>query len=170
MHISYMNQGNFPASLEQIRDNRIFGMYHSNTAHHNKEIILQSMLKKKHGIVRVVFATMALGLGVNFAGLSTAILTMVLLEVPTTISRRVVGRDSKQATSTICWIPANAPLHCDSNNPHNTEIVAVRRYLENSSTCRRFQIIFIPLLQTIYPNVTQSQVVIYVNLLIPLKF
>ena len=43
---------------------RLFGMFHSNTPQHNKDIILQSFLKPD-GIVRVVFATIALGMGVN---------------------------------------------------------------------------------------------------------
>ena len=62
----------FPPDSIQISDNRLFEMYHSNTADHNKQVIMQSM-SKKDGIVRVVFATMALGMGVNFVGLNTTI-------------------------------------------------------------------------------------------------
>ena len=47
-------------------------MYHSRTDEHNKEVIMQSM-GKADGTVRVVFATMALGMGVNFIGLFTTI-------------------------------------------------------------------------------------------------
>ena len=62
----------YPLDAEQISDHRLFGMFHSNTADHNKDIILRSMVNKD-GIVRVVFATMALGMGVNFINLSTTI-------------------------------------------------------------------------------------------------
>ena len=44
-------------------------MFHSNTPPHNK-VILQSM-QKEDRIVCVVFATTALGMGVNFATLNT---------------------------------------------------------------------------------------------------
>ena len=45
--------------------NRLFGTYHANTPSHNKQVIMQSM-ENANGIVRVVFATVALGMGVNF--------------------------------------------------------------------------------------------------------
>ena len=48
-----------------ISDNRLFGMFHSNTPDHNKQVILKSLVKGD-GVVRVVFATMALGMGVDF--------------------------------------------------------------------------------------------------------
>ena len=44
-------------------------MFHSNTPPHNK-VILQSM-QKEDRIVCVVFATMVLGMGVNFVTLNT---------------------------------------------------------------------------------------------------
>ena len=50
--------------------NCLFGMFHSNIPPHNKKVILQSM-QKEDGIVCVVFATMALGMGVNFVTLNT---------------------------------------------------------------------------------------------------
>ena len=61
-----------PPGAEQISDNRLFGMFHSKTDDHNKDVIMHSMTKED-GVVRVVFATMALGMGVNFAGLNTII-------------------------------------------------------------------------------------------------
>ena len=62
----------YPSGAEQISDNRLFGMYHSNTAAHNKDVILKGM-SSKDGTIRVVFATTALGMGVNFVGLKTTI-------------------------------------------------------------------------------------------------
>ena len=47
-------------------------MFHGGTPAYNKEVILTSM-KDPSGIVRVVFATIALGMGVNFAGLNHTI-------------------------------------------------------------------------------------------------
>ena len=62
----------FPSGAPKISDNRLFGMYHANTPTHNKEVILSSM-QNANGVVRVVFATVALGMGVNFIGLNKVI-------------------------------------------------------------------------------------------------
>ena len=49
----------YPAGAVQLCENRLFGMYHSCTPQH-KEVILKSLRDPK-GVVRVVFATVALG-------------------------------------------------------------------------------------------------------------
>lgn len=58
------NDSYYPPGAEHISDNRLFGMYHSNTSPHNKEVI-QMSAQEPNGIVRIVFATIALGMGVN---------------------------------------------------------------------------------------------------------
>ena len=55
-----------------MSDNRLIAMYHANTPSHNKEVIFHSM-QKPDGVVRVVFATVALGMGVNFTSLNKTI-------------------------------------------------------------------------------------------------
>ena len=59
----------YPSDAIKISDNRLFGMYHASTPSHNKEVILNNM-QKADGIVRVVFATVALGMGVNLVGVN----------------------------------------------------------------------------------------------------
>ena len=54
----------YPPGSEEVCRNRTFGMFHSSTSDANKQIILES-LSKPDGTVRVVFATTALGMGVN---------------------------------------------------------------------------------------------------------
>ena len=49
----------YPKGAEELCCNRLFGMYHSCTPQHNKEVILGS-LAKADGTTRVVFATVAL--------------------------------------------------------------------------------------------------------------
>ena len=61
----------YPSGAVEISDNRLFGMFHAQTPQHDKDVILSSM--QKDGIVRVVFATVALGMGVNFVGLNRVI-------------------------------------------------------------------------------------------------
>ena len=58
------SEGYFPPDSTQCSDNRLFGMFHALTPEYNKEVILKS-LADPEGIVRVVFATVALGMGVN---------------------------------------------------------------------------------------------------------
>ena len=54
---------------ERIASNRLFGMFHSGTVDHNKEV-MKSMIKPD-GTVRVVFSTIAHGIGVDLVGLNT---------------------------------------------------------------------------------------------------
>ena len=55
----------YPPGVEQVSDNRLFAMFHSCTDEHNKRVVMSS-LSQADGVVRVVFATMALGMGVDF--------------------------------------------------------------------------------------------------------
>ena len=59
----------YPPGAPKLCSNRLFGMYHSGTAEHNKDVIVKSM-GCANGTVRVVFATVALGMGVNLAALN----------------------------------------------------------------------------------------------------
>ena len=54
----------YPPGAPQTSDNRLFGMFHSSTPEYNKDVILKSLVNPI-GIVRAVFATIALGMGVN---------------------------------------------------------------------------------------------------------
>ena len=56
--------GYYPPGGEEISDNQLFGMFYFNTPDHNKKVIINSM-SKEDGTVTVVFATSALGIGVD---------------------------------------------------------------------------------------------------------
>ena len=58
----------YPPGAEHVSDNRLFAMFHSCTDEHNKRVVVSS-LSQTDGVVRVVFATMALGMGVDFKSL-----------------------------------------------------------------------------------------------------
>ena len=138
-HCSLGDSSYYSAGSKQVSDNRLFGMYHANTSLHNEEVILQSM-QKEDGVVRVVFATIALGMGVNFAALNT----IYHYGAPRSIddffqeSGRA-GRTGAQAKSVVHWKRSDAPLKSVLTNPRDAEVSAVRRYLENTTTCCRFQ-------------------------------
>lgn len=131
----------YPPGAPHISDNRLFGMFHANTPEHNKAVILRS-LQQKDGVVRVVFATVALGMGVNFSSLNTTI----HYGAPRCIddffqeSGRA-GRSGEPSKSIVYWKPSEAPLRRDLNDPKNAEVAAVRKYLENCTVCRRYQLL-----------------------------
>lgn len=131
----------YPLGAPHISDNRLFGMFHANTPAHNKDVILRSM-QIADGVVRIVFATVALGMGVNFIGLHRTI----HYGAPSSIEDYFqesgrAGRSGEQAKSTIYWKPKDAPLKRDLSNPRDAEVAAVRHYLENNKECRRIQLL-----------------------------
>lgn len=127
--------------VDKVASNRLFGMYHSGTADHNKDVIMKSMSDVK-GIVRVVFATVALGMGVNLAGLNT----VIHYGAPRSLEDYFqecgrAGRSGEQSFSTIYWCPSDVPQYKDTGDLHKQEVVFVRAYLENAEKCRRLQLL-----------------------------
>ena len=62
-------------------------MYHANTPSHNKEVF--DRMQKPDGVVRVVFATVALGMEINFASLNTTMHYGSIEQASKTICKRV---------------------------------------------------------------------------------
>ena len=86
-------------------------MYHSGTADHNKDVIVKSTSEAK-GIVRVEFATVALGMVVNLAALNR----IVHYDAPRSLDDYFqesgrAGRSGEQASSIVFWCPPDAPKH-----------------------------------------------------------
>ena len=126
----------YPEGAQHISDNRLFGMYHANTSPHNKEVIQTSMLDAD-GVVRIVFSTIALGMGVNMVGVNT----IWHYAAPSTLDDYLQesgrgGRSGNQAKSIIFWKPVDAPLHQDLTIGSNAAVAAVRHYLENTTECQ----------------------------------
>ena len=61
----------YPSAPEQS-ENRLFGMFHASTPQHSKIVIMES-LQDCHGTVRVVFASVAMGMGIHLHGVDTII-------------------------------------------------------------------------------------------------
>lgn len=94
------------------------------------------------GVVRVAFATVALGMGVNFADLNR----IIHYGAPRSLDNYLqecgrAGRSGDQAYSTIYWCPRDAPMYKDLSDQYKQEITLVRQYLENTETCRRVQLL-----------------------------
>ncbi len=71
-HLTRGENSYYPTGSPKLSDYRLFGMYHSKTPQHNKDVIIAS-LTKNDGVVRVVFATMALGMGIDCVSLTQTI-------------------------------------------------------------------------------------------------
>ena len=131
----------YPPDAPKISMNRLFGMFHAQTTDHIKDHIISSM-SQACGTVRVVFATVALGMGVNFVNLNH----IVHYGAPSSIDDYFQesgrsGRSGDHATSVIYWKPIDAPSRKDLSNPRHVETLAVRSYLENDKECRRSQLV-----------------------------
>ena len=62
----------YPPGAPEMSDNRLFGMFHASTPQHSKDVITKSLLDPK-GVVRVVFASVAMGMGIDLQGVNTII-------------------------------------------------------------------------------------------------
>lgn len=131
----------YPLGVPHVSDNHLFAMYRANTPSHNKEVIFDGM-QKPEGVVRVVFAAVALGMGINFASLNTTMHYGSPVSIEDYMQESgCVGRSGDQAKSVILWKPSDAPDYKDTSKPQQAELVAVRRYLENSTECRLCQLL-----------------------------
>ena len=97
----------YPPGADAISDNRLFGMFHANTPQHNKEVILKSLIKPD-GVVRVVFATIALGMGVNLRDVNTIIHYGGPQSIDDYFQGRG-GRSGQPARSIVYWKPIDCP-------------------------------------------------------------
>ena len=62
----------YPPSAPELSENRLFGMFHASTSQHSKDVIMGS-LQDCHCTVRVVFASVAMGMGIDLHGVNTII-------------------------------------------------------------------------------------------------
>ena len=62
----------YPPSAPELSENRLFGMFHASTPQHSKDVIMGS-LQDSYGTVRVVFASVAMGMGIDLHGVDTII-------------------------------------------------------------------------------------------------
>ncbi|XP_062507710.1 uncharacterized protein LOC134184109 [Corticium candelabrum] len=117
----------FSPEGETLVENRLVEMYHSSTPEANKEAILTS-LRAVDGKCRVVFATNALGLGIDVKGLHTVVHwgpANTLESYMQEIGR--CGRDGGQSRA-VLYYHGQQLQHIDFE---------MRQYLFDSDTCRR---------------------------------
>lgn len=136
-HFELGSASYWPSGAAELSDNRLFGMFHACTPQHNKDVILKSLMIPD-GTVRVVFATVALGMGINMQGVNT----VIHYGAPRSIEDFFQesgrgGRSGDRAQATIYWKKVDCPIRKEPSTIEHHETIAVRRYLENTSKCRR---------------------------------
>ena len=99
------------------------GVYHSGSADHNKDVIVKSMSDAK-GVVRVVFATVAFGMGINLVVLNE----VVHYDAPCSLDN-YFQQSGEEAFSTI-YI-RDAPMYIilyyiDPSDQHKHQLTLVR--------------------------------------------
>ena len=137
LHYELGEASYYPPGSPHFSENRLFGMFHAQTPQHNKEVILKS-LEVPEGVVRVVFATVALGMGINLQDVNT----ILHYGAPQCIEDYFQesgrgGRSGGDAVSTIYWKPGDCPVKKEPVTLRDHELIRIRRYVENITVCRR---------------------------------
>ena len=101
-------------------------MFHAKTPQHSKEDILGSLINPE-GVVRVVFASVALGMGVDLKGVDT----LIHYGAPSSIedyfqSSGRGGRSGASARSIVYWKPSDCPRTKEPSTQHEHEVRSVR--------------------------------------------
>jgi superfamily II DNA helicase RecQ len=127
----------YPPGTAELSDNRLFGMFHARTPQHSKDVIIKSLLDPQ-GKMRVVFASVAMGMGIDLQGVNT----IIHYGAPSSIEDYFQasgrgGRSGDSAQSIVYWTPVDCPMRKEPSTLHHKEVNDIRRYLENTSVCRR---------------------------------
>ena len=90
------------------------------------------------GLIRVVFATIVMGMGVNFSDINL----VIHYGAPQSLDDYFqesgrCGRSGENAKSVVYWKPSECPSRKEIKTTRDAELMAVRRYLEKTSECRR---------------------------------
>ena len=116
-----------PATSEKVAKNRIFGTFHQSTEKEIKDTVIQSF-RKPDGVCRIVIATIALGMGMDFQNIRR----VINYGPPNTLEqysqqRGRAGRDNEQSIAAIYYHGRHLKT-CDE---------ALRGYTSQTESCRR---------------------------------
>ena len=107
-------------------------MYHSEIPQHNKDVIIKSSTEREG----LVFATMALGMGVDFVALTRTIHYCAPRCIDDYFQKSSrAGRGGEPLTSTIILAALGCSSLQESLITKGAEVAAVRRYIENTQVC-----------------------------------
>ena len=109
-------------------------MYHSCTPQLNKEVILKSLRDPK-GVVRVIFATVAIGLGIDLQDVNT----ILHYGAPRSFDDYFQesgrgGRSGCNAKSVVYWKPCDCPVKSKPLTAHDVSVFRERDRMQKKST------------------------------------
>ena len=127
----------YPPGAPDLCKHRLFAMYHAKTPERSKVVVTKSLLDPV-GVVRVVFASVALGMGVDLKGVTT----IIHYGAPSCIEDYFqasgrAGRGGESSKSIVYWAPSDCPMTKEPSTAYQREVNDVRQYVENSTECRR---------------------------------
>ena len=109
-------------------------------------------------VVKVVFATVALGMGVNLVGMNRVVHYGAPLSIEDYFQES--GRAWEQAKSIIYWKPSDATSRKNVADPQNVEIAAVCTYIQitNTTECRTYQLLWYFYVNLVTKLITQRNI------------
>ena len=108
-HFELGDMSYYPPGSNKISDNHLFGMFCASVPEHNKDVILKS-LSKSDGVVRVVFANVALGMGIDLKDVNTIIHYGSPQSIEDYFQESGRGdRSGSNAQSLVYWKPSDCP-------------------------------------------------------------
>ncbi|XP_028418072.1 uncharacterized protein LOC114542893 [Dendronephthya gigantea] len=126
----------YPKGGRPIPENRLFAQFHSPQTKEMKDEVLKQLTCATGSTIRVVFATVALGMGVDIKGIRS----VVHITPPYTIQAYVqetgrAGRDGNHATAVLYYNNRDVA----KNKPGMQEDIRV--YCQNRGTCLRYMLL-----------------------------
>ena len=125
----------YPTEAPPTPENRLFGMFHHCSTNQIKEVILNS-LSNPNGVCRIVFATVALGMGFSSQNIHHVIhygIVEIYLKIYCQESGRA-GRDGKQATAILLF------CGCDLHPQRKIEKI-IKNYCLQNVFCRQITLL-----------------------------
>lgn len=101
----------FPVNAEKIPENCLFGQFHAPQTEQTKQQMLKQLTcKSRNSTIRVVFATIAIGIGVNIP----SIRQVIHIGAPRTLKSyyQEIGRGGRDGKSTKAFFILQWPGHC----------------------------------------------------------
>ena len=133
----------------ELLQHRCIATFHANTPQHNKEMVLKSMTRP-NGLVWIVFATVASGMGVNLLDTNTIIHYGASQSTDDYFQKSGRGGHSgNEAQSIVYWKPIDCLLHKELASTRDHEVASVRRYLRTQLSVAEMVILILYVLNLV---------------------
>ena len=112
----------YPPGSPELSDSNVFGMFHASTPQHSEDVIVNSLMDPCGG-VRIVFASIAIGMGVDLQEVNA----IIHYEAPSSSedyfqASGQAGRKGDSTHSIVYWTPTDCPRRKDSCISHHHKV------------------------------------------------